>query len=186
VSEVDRTTNKEHDMANPEARLIVKVKEDRLSPATPLHLFETLFVYVDPEDGKIKNPTSYYPRAHPWEASIADLRVRAQADPTGEFYGFSAEYYDIYSLDLARAELCAKTLRRVEKHLEKLQGQFGYPQDLWAYLGRFASAFKVDTYGWQTAERAADYGPDSFRWGDIDAARYHVNEWRAKQVGVKA
>ena len=161
---------------HPETRIVVSVKKSDYG--SDLHLFDALFVFVDPKDGVIKNPSGFYVHTEPWETSMADLHVRAQADPTGAFYGYKPSYDQIYSLELDRAEICVKTLRRVERHLQKRQQQFGYPQDLWSYLGRFAEAFDVDTYGFATSPRPLNYSTEYFRWGDIDFARYRVEEQR--------
>jgi hypothetical protein len=99
---------------------------------------------------------------------LADLRIVAQADssdPT-KVYGWEVEYHGIYSLRLRDAEAKVKLLRKVNRGLEKLQSQYGYPESFAAYVARVGSVLGVKLYGWEAEGDATFMDGNRYRWTD--------------------
>ena len=55
-------------------------------------------------------------------------------------YGFSAEYRDVYTVDVRKARRMIKTLEKIERSLNKLSEARGYVQNYGDYCGRVAEA----------------------------------------------
>lgn len=175
----------------PELRFLINI-EDRKSRSDAV-VFTARIVYVDDKDGgRIKNPLGDSCLSDAWQEGVADLQVRAQADPRADaseclqdWYGWDVSYGDVYNVSLRRAKAMVKTLSNVERKLEKLEARFGRPRDLLSYLGRVGDALGVGTYGWAVT-RGNFYADGEYRWGSLDNARDYTADALAKAQGVSA
>jgi hypothetical protein len=89
--------------------LAVYILHDPVKPCGD-HGTITLSVVRVLEDGKIRNPGS----DHPYEDFVFYAQWETK-DPAAHTYGWSAEYRNVYSVELSRAKLMYKTLQKVEK-----------------------------------------------------------------------
>ena len=124
---------------------------------------------------KVRNYSSGSFDAEP----MADLVIRAQYDSaTGERgpYGWSVEYRDVFCVDLARADAMFKLLRKVNRGLEKLRNEWGYPESFAQYATRVAKILGITTFGWQRAGGSGLYDDNEYHWTDADGLRYRINE----------
>jgi hypothetical protein len=99
----------------------------------------------------IRNPsyTSRY-SSDPCQ-ELADLTVDAQRELTSpEWYGFGIEYREPYRVDADRADLMAKTLRKVNRSLHQQDEKYGRVSELAHYLARCGVAIGA-RYGSPTA-----------------------------------
>ncbi len=109
-----------------------------------------------------------------------DLVVRAQAhmkSGDAEFYGWSVVYRQPYEVNLDRAETMVKTLRKVNRHMEKLTTKFGSPQNFAEYVGRVADALGAasdNPFGVPSTMY-----PDGQRWTNVDGLRYELEKMAA-------
>lgn len=67
-------------------------------------------------------------------------------------YGFQVEYTGYHTVRLKTAEEIVKTLRTVEKRLEKAQYEQGYPATYAEYVRRVADALGVNQITWLVAK----------------------------------
>lgn len=63
-----------------------------------------------------------------------------------KLYGWEVRYHNVYTVDLRKAERMTKTLRTVEKRMEKLTASYGHPATYGAYLARVARAIGATTF----------------------------------------
>lgn len=120
-------------------------------------------VYPQPEDWTtgdgFRYYTSYDGTGHP---EYEDLVVHGQTqlDPTDSlgdrWYGYERPEYQTHDrVRLERAEVMARCLRRLERRLEALRAQLGYPSTLADQIARWGSVLGVRDYGeYQHRERA--------------------------------
>lgn len=124
-------------------------------------------------NGELRNYVDGYDDAH---TSLADLRITAQQTSglTAQPYAWRVEYREPYSVDLKRAEIILKTLRKIARGLERLEAEFGYPETFAAYVTRVGSLLKVTRYGWH-AERGETFADGSrYRWTDAAGIVSHL------------
>lgn len=131
-------------------------------------------VYFD--GGEIRNFVggSFDPHA------LEDLTVTAQADrASDDAYGWRVEYSRPYSVDLRRAEQMAKTLRKVDAGLRRIEKRDGYPESFGQYLARVATVLGVDPQrrGWRKGPDANGIvPPGEWRWTDASGLTAHVRQ----------
>lgn len=110
---------------------------------------------------------------------LADLVISAQYDRTtgeGKPYGWRTEYRDVYAVELERAGDMHKLLRKVDRGLEKLRGEWGYPETFAQYATRVAKVLGISTFGYRRKGAAGTYDDNEYRWTDTDGLRYRINE----------
>jgi hypothetical protein len=108
----------------------------------------------------------------PW----ADLRITAQFDHVAtQPYGWRVEYHNVYAVELARAEAMVKTLRKIERGLERLRAEFGYPESFAAYVARVAKVLGVKQFGWRSPDGGMFPNGTQYRWTDADGLASHVH-----------
>lgn len=125
--------------------------------------------------------------SHAWPSEpMADLVVCAQSDDASEelrSYGWRVEYAQPHSVDLARAEGMVKVLRRVERRLEAMRGELGYPETFGSYLARVGVALGAKTYVWRSPRDGVGYVH-----GDAATAAMRVesmvSDWRKSLPGA--
>lgn len=105
------------------------------------------------------------------------LRITALADANadlGDTYGWRAEYRDIFSVDLHRAESMVKTLRKITRGMEKLNAELGYPETFASYAARVAKVLGVKKFGWKVDGRSSTYADNEYRFGDAPTFTYRL------------
>lgn len=122
-------------------------------------------------DGEVFNyvESSYDP------APLADLRVRAQHDYAAEPYAWRVEYHSPYAVDLRRAQEMAKMLRKVERGLERVRLEYGYPESFPAYVARVGKILGIKRYGWRHPDGGIFPTGERYRWTDVDGMTSHVH-----------
>lgn len=137
--------------------------------------------------GEVLNPQfDNYGTAY--ERSVGDfdsLVVSAQRDAMESehflpWYGFGVEFDKFGGVKLKRAESMVKVLRKIERKLDKLQEDFGYPADFSTYLIRVANALGMTghCYGIRTDEMRPD--GTNYRWMNANtlAEWFTRDEWK--------
>ena len=124
--------------------------------------YETLRLRVvtQNESGHIRNLSSGH--------ALCNLELHAQRnvdrkekenDP--KFYAFHIQYTDVFSVNLGYAETLVKTLRKINRAMEKINENWGYTDDLGTYALRFAKTIKA--LGFYESENGLNY--DSWQSG---------------------
>ena len=143
------------------------------------------------EGGKIRNLSWGYGSEG---GDLADLQANAWIDKTFDREGFifqtsdCLEYREVYSINERRAESMAKTLRLLNRRISKLIEKFGYPQDFAAYLGYLAQAVGCkdrNAFARRISNNGWSYDDGEYRWMDVDALRYHLDEKIREWKGEK-
>jgi hypothetical protein len=109
---------------------------------------------------------------------LADFRISAQADssdPT-KIYGWTVGYRDIFALELREAEVKVKLLRKIDRGLERLQSQYGYPESFAAYVARVGSVLGVKLYGWKAEGNATFMDGNRHRWTDASGISMRLDD----------
>jgi len=148
----------------PRAALFLQLREmDYLTPDTRAEITASV-VWLGPNDE---------PRGDNYQRGLDGLRVSAYTGPreAGRSWGWSAEFRDVYCVDLRRAEAMAKTLKLIDRRLLAANERDGYPADFHAYLARIANALKITRY---VAEGSA-------QWQDNTGRRWRVMDARDAQ-----
>jgi hypothetical protein len=126
-------------------------------------------------DGHIRN---YSDQGWPREP-MADLAISAQCDKTSTSgsYGWRVEFAQPYSVNLERAAEMVKVLRSIDRGMDKLKAQFGYPDTFAEYVARVATVLKVRTFGWSVERNSGwSYDDGHYRFTDIDGLRAHLDK----------
>jgi hypothetical protein len=143
-------------------------------------------VLVD-ANGTIRNPSRSY-RSDP-HAKWADFQVAAQLDDAGgaDWYGRRVQYREVFTMELADAEMMAKHLRSLHRKLERLDAKFGSVTDFAGFMGRVADASGCEE---RPFVRKVNEGPgfgyddNEYRFMTTDDLRWHLTEkvraWREK------
>ncbi len=103
---------------------------------------------------------------------LADFQIGAAAAPNvdtfGDTYGWHREYRNVYSIDVVRADVMSKTLRRIDRGMKKLEQQFGFATDFPTYLVRVAHVLGITQFGWKIADGGSSwtYDGNEYRWVD--------------------
>lgn len=163
-------------------RFLVKLEEDNSFGEHVLRIEASVVVMT--VEG-VRNPSS-----SSWsdDSELAELGVRGHMSSnyvTPHFLGADKlEYYNVYSMDLHRAEGMVKLLRRTNKRLLEAETRFGYPTDTAARFAHFAYALgmKGDCFGWYLTKARSLYDSSTFAWGDVNRLRCHLEteteKWR--------
>jgi hypothetical protein len=162
----------------PDVRFLVDV-----APADGSKYLTAQVTVVYVSDGHIRNPlfSGYDPDG---VAALAELHIDAQASKDSEDFYFSwnaFHYKQVYDVDLRRAESMVKTLRKVERYMEKKTQTQGYPEDFAEYVTRVAAALgylsprqsfiahrvSPQGYGWS-------YDEQVYEWMNTDELRSYL------------
>jgi hypothetical protein len=152
--------------------LLLSSKTNHWSGMSPLLRIELRVVYVT-ATGSIRNGSTSSFDTDPY----ADLVIGAQYDGATterQPYGWEVEYRDVYSANLRRVEAMVKTLRKVERGLEKLRAEWGYPDSFAAYVVRVGKLLGTSEFGYKAAGNDSSYDSNEYRWTDADGLRYRI------------
>lgn len=158
--------------------LLIASETSHFSGMDPILRLKLTVVYLTGANEVRNYPSSGFD-AHP----LADLVIGAQYDgatANHDPYGWDVEYRDVFSADLRRVEGMVKTLRKIERGLEKLRGEWGYPDTFAAYVTRVAKVLGIATFGYKHDGRESFYDGNDYRWTDADGLRYRISELVAK------
>jgi hypothetical protein len=127
--------------------------------------FVARFCYLN-EDGELRNPLG-----DRWEegAEFADFTVSAYVGGANEgAWGFQHGYLQPYRVELHRAEAMVKLLRKVEKGLERMNGERGYlrQDDFHQYVLRIAEVLRIKRFYVRNTTRAQAVSGQQFRATD--------------------
>lgn len=89
-------------------------------------------------------------------------------------YGWDVEYRDVYTVDLRRAEMMVRVLRRASKAIDRLNDQFGYAATFGAYVLRAAKALGVKRFMLPSIHE-----PDETRIVGATTAQAIIDQWIA-------
>jgi hypothetical protein len=100
-------------------------------------------------------------------------------------------YREVQYVTRVKAEGMARTLRTIERGLEKADFTHGYAQDFGEYVARVAHALGITTLVIRVdANRASSYDDMSFTFNSmgagVDVIRRHIGAWLAGEVTVAA
>jgi hypothetical protein len=148
--------------------------------------------YSDSHAPELHSPDSYSVDAGPARA-LAGLQITAQADsdsmkrPGDEWYGWSVEY-DRHRIQLRDAEEILPVLRKVQKRLDKLSGEYGRPATIAQFCTYAVSALTSESRPFmRRVDAEHDYEGTGYRSMDANALACHVqsdaSEWR-KSHGI--
>lgn len=165
----------------PEVRMLLTVDRPRNQYADPNVIDATaIFVRIELEDGRehVRNiSTSSFMRPENLP-ELADLQVRAWGylnEDDRELYMSEVQYRDVFSVDLERAKLMAKTLGRVTRQLQQLERELGFAEDYAAYVARVGKILGVKQYGWRVGERDHGwYDENDYQWRDASYLKDYV------------
>jgi hypothetical protein len=133
-------------------------------------------------DGGLRNPLGF--DSDDTLVALADLAITAyHNEDFGGWYGWAVEYHDAHSIDLRRAELMTKQLRKLNKAMAKLDEQFGTASDFPTYCGRVAHALgctNPNPFGRYSKEMRAN--GTHYHWMNVDYLRYHLLDVVADKV----
>lgn len=85
---------------------------------------------------------------NPHDPAFDGLQLQANgsfwSDERGRtVYGGAPEYREVYSVNLSRAEAMVATLRKIQKHRDKLATRFGYERDFCDMVARTCDALGI-------------------------------------------
>lgn len=169
-----------------DVRFLVHVEDD---PSIERDFFRVKAYPIRMEEGKVRNISSLGRYDH---EALADLRIEAQGHLSeGRVYGWSVEYRDVFTVNAERAEVMAKTLRKVNRGLEKLEREQGYPANFAQYLARVAKILGIRTYGYNASPQPNGWSHDQqeYRWVDVNGIDYYIGSQinkLAEKAGVTA
>jgi hypothetical protein len=145
-------------------------------------------VTINPGEGgklEVRNLDTVGFNTHP----LADLQIRALADRPqhdSESHLWSVQYRDCFAIDLRRVEMMHKTLKRVDRALEKVHTELGPPETFAAYLARCAVALRISTFGFRTGPDTGWHPSNEYQWMDAAGMVYriaeHLADWRAQNA----
>jgi hypothetical protein len=152
--------------------LLLSTEESSFNGRTLL-TFKLKAVYLN-EEGQVRSYLSG--RLFSNDNRLADLVVTAQHD--GEMadrqpYGWNVEYRDVFSVNADRAAAMSKTLRAIDRKLDKLRDEWGYPTSFEEYVVRVAKALGITTFGWHRNTGPVYDGSDFF-WTDVEGIRLQL------------
>lgn len=168
----------------PDIRFIINLEEDNSFSDHVLKANVHLVVMTN--DG-IRNP-SFGWSDDTGAGAYADLQVRAfYSRDSNDFYGRDPEYFQVYSIDVRRAESMAKTLKAIYKNLARQDERLGAPTDFASFLARLALAVGSPErlcFGRRAAGNGATYSDNYYHWMDTDSLRMYLSaqtqEWKRK------
>lgn len=133
------------------------------------HLLASV-IYFDKDSRKPRNWGEYDGKKdfEYFHNLFADCQMSADNDHA---YGFKVSYHEPFRVDIRNCEKMVKTLRKIEKKINKLNDEFGEPRTFGEYVSRFAKAV-----GAKTVIFYEDY--------DNINLSYDNNHYREYKVGV--
>ena len=159
-----------------DVRLVVRL-EDSNAFGDPYLKLSTEVVYFDEKDAEWVNCYGYSTPAA--LRGFEKLGVFAQADKyQATLYGAEVSYRDVYQAKLDDLKRMAATLTKVERKLDKMQAEFGYPKTAADVVTRFAKAVgctgpRVFGFHDKTSPSRDDQG---YVWHDADGLQYRINK----------
>jgi hypothetical protein len=137
------------------------------------------FVTVDHED-EVRNIISSYQDKH--FEFFDDLVIHCQIGGVcseGEEmkpYSWGADYQDLYSVGLDGAEKMVKTLRRLEKGLDRIQDKLGYAETYADYVLRVANVLGVKVFVFQRTFNGDQYSANEYDFEyQFASAKHRIN-----------
>lgn len=150
--------------------------------------------YGSKETPELISPDSY---AAPMDAApLAGLTITAQMDDStarGDtaraWYGYRVEYEVNRGVELRKAEEMVKVLRKIQRQMDKIAGQYGAPGDLSAFCGYAVTAIaghgRVFT---RPVKPEQDIEGTGYRSMDVSGLRDYIDmeteNWR-KRNGIE-
>lgn len=167
----------------PDVRMLVDVYSP--SGASDYLTAKVTLVYVS--DGHIRNPqfSGYDPEK---VAHLANLSIEGQAskDSTSFYFSWDAVRYEqLYGVTLRHAESMVRTLKKVEKFLEKATDIDGHPVDFAQYVTRVALALGIKEGNFiacKVGGSSWSYDENTYRWLNEyelrDYLRTRLDQWK--------
>lgn len=109
---------------------------------------------------------------------LKDLRPQAWLDDkSGMIFGMSTEYRDVHSVDLRTAEAMVKTLRKLERGMEKLSESEGYVKadDFATYLLRAARVLGIKAFYVRNNRQQRAMSGEAYRKVAASGVQYYVD-----------
>jgi hypothetical protein len=125
------------------------------------HKIEATFGIWHHDEGRMRNVVwGTYSDASQWDA-LDGLTVQGLIDDSddareGQVWTQTYDYKVIHRLDLEHAQACVKTLRRLERGLDKIRERRGYATDFADFLMRVAEVFGCRRYATYSSELRMD------------------------------
>ena len=145
-----------------------------------IHNLDATIVYPDP-NGKLLSPSEPPPPPSTTRPHLTDFQVSAYLSNDEErAWGYFHGYNTPYRVDRAVAEAMVRTLRKVDKGLNKATEHHGHIKDFDDYLFRIAGILDAHTYYVRsTPERLAMTG-EPFRWLDASGVQSWLADLQAR------
>jgi hypothetical protein len=174
----------------PDIRFLVTVKdEDSFSDR---YLRVQADIVVMTPDG-LRNP-SFGWSDDTGAGDLANLSVRAHHNKEDDqfIYGYELEFYDVYAVNQRRAEAMVRTLRRLQRTMDRLSQQQP-PYGLAGYLAQLAvavGATQTDRCFGRLATRGGfTYADNQYQWMSPYELRLYLDdqlrEWKEKHGYIK-
>ena len=115
----------------------------------------------------------------PKDQFYGGLRIRCQQDPRNlNPYGHQIEYHDMYTINLRSAERMLKTLKKINRGIDRLYAKFGPENSFSDYAVRIANICKIDTFVTQTNGTVNSFLSErEYRFMDIVIGKYTIEEF---------
>jgi hypothetical protein len=113
------------------------------------------------------------------EPAYSNLHVSAQGDlETDEpAYAWATEYRDLYRLTLSEGEPMIKVLRKVQRGLDKLTAELGWPDSLGAYIARVGKILGVERFGFYAPKGEPRWASgELIRWDNASHLNSNIND----------
>ena len=113
------------------------------------------------------------------EPKYGSLRVSAQGNLDSEepAYAWATEYHDLYRLTLVDAEPMVKVLRKVQRGLDKLTAEFGWPDSLGAYIARVGKILGANSFGFYAPNGEPRWASgELIRWDNASHLNSNINQ----------
>jgi hypothetical protein len=124
-------------------------------------------------------PTSWWAAFDYGEPAYSNLQVSSQGnlrEPEQPAYGWEVEYRGRYSIELRDAEAMVKVLRKVDRGLERLKSELGYPETIGAYIARVAKVLGIRTFGFESTDRELWASGEKWHWCDASTIQWQIDE----------
>jgi hypothetical protein len=169
--------------ADPEVRLLLTFTPSEINAGTLEVIATPVMVSQDPDcREEVRNLDSGTFDSHP----LAELQIRALADrdiAIGETHFWSAGYRDCFSVDLRRAAQMHKTLKDLDRALQRLESEFGPPEKFTAYLARCSVALRIASFGFHIGDSTGWHHTNTYSWTDAPGMVHRIGarleRWRA-------
>jgi hypothetical protein len=140
--------------------------------------FRVSVVYMCPDEGIPLNYRDYDRNETKYNLDFDDMLIRGVGF-SGRNYvdkwgmgNYGVSYHNVYDLELREAEAKAKTLRNIDRKLDKYRQEYGIVESFDAYLMRVAKAIGSKTImvrGRKTSHKWGYAGYEYFDYGIPDA-----------------